>query len=287
MTKMFIFVDLSYYVFYRFFAMITYYKMSKKELPNDLINDVEFLNKFDDLFEKTLIKVIKKHSNLKRITKDSCNNLRVVFGKDCCRENIWRNDITNGYKGTRVYSPNFDGRIFEHVYTNLIPKLLSTHNFLYISESHNAEADDVIAIMCKRLRKNKETKGIVIITNDNDYLQLLDCVTGIYNLQGYDLSNRALTNFPAIYNMLFKALTGDISDNIKGVCGKPFALDLLNDVKANCVTQNEEMCCEYIRNKLNLTVQEHFDLNIKLISFSCIPIGIQEYITNTYDPLLL
>ena len=267
--------------------MITYYKMSKKELPDDLINDVEFLNKFDNLFEKTLIKVIKQHGNLKRITKNCSDNLRVVFGKDCCRESIWRNDITDGYKGTRVCSPNFDGRIFEHVYTNLIPNLLAKHNFMYIIESHNTEADDVIAIMCKHLHENKETKGVTVITNDNDYLQLLDCVTGIYNLQGYDLSKRALSNFPAIYNMLFKALIGDISDNIKGVCGKQFALDLLHDVKANCITQNEATCCEYIRNKLDLNVQEHFDLNIKLISFSSIPTDIQEYITNTYDSLLL
>ncbi len=286
MDRNFLFVDLSYFVFYRYFALLTYYKMSKTELPEDVTNDHAFLSKFDDLFEKTIIKLIKQHCNVKRMTKNCQEKIRVVFGKDCCREQIWRNALTQGYKATRVCAPSFDGRIFEHVYSNLIPRLLAKYTYFFLIESKDAEADDVIAILCKHIHTKCSNATIVVITNDNDYLQLLDYVTSIYNLKGLDLSERTLRDCPSYYNMLLKVLVGDTSDNIKGVCGKQYAMNVIQDVKTNCLEQNEEACCEYVRNKLDPSLQTVFDLNKKLISFSCIPSEIQEDIKSTYDFIL-
>lgn len=82
------------------------------------------------------------------------------------------------------------------------------------------EADDGIAYYCSQI---KEDEKIVIITNDRDMLQLINQRVGIYviNLKKIITVDNYNENFRHHYSnvMLLKVLSGDNSDNIKGIKG--------------------------------------------------------------------
>lgn len=79
------------------------------------------------------------------------------------------------------------------------------------------EADDIIALTKKRLRTMDFYSDIIIITNDNDYLQLLDEQTHAYNMN-HDRNNLRLRSAGSPdKDLLIKILMGDRSDNIPPV----------------------------------------------------------------------
>jgi len=82
------------------------------------------------------------------------------------------------------------------------------------------EADDGIAYYCQKIKENEK---IVIVTNDRDMLQLLDERVGIYviNLRKIITINNFSDYFNHHYSnvKLIKILSGDNSDNIKGIKG--------------------------------------------------------------------
>ena len=82
------------------------------------------------------------------------------------------------------------------------------------------EADDSIAYYCGQI---KEDEKIVIVTNDRDMLQLLSKSVGVYviNLRKIVTIKNYNENFNHHYSniMLLKILSGDNSDNIKGIKG--------------------------------------------------------------------
>ena len=82
------------------------------------------------------------------------------------------------------------------------------------------EADDSIAYYCSKI---KEDEKIVMVTNDRDMLQLLDERIGAYiiNLRKIITINNYNENFNHHYSniKLLKIISGDNSDNIKGIKG--------------------------------------------------------------------
>ena len=85
MSQNFILIDGSYFIFYRFFALLNWFKLAKKEQIIDKENppfeNTEFLEKF----EKTFI------SKMKEIQKKlKIENPIVIVGRDCPRKTIWR-----------------------------------------------------------------------------------------------------------------------------------------------------------------------------------------------------
>ena len=89
-----LFIDMSYYIFYRFYALRNWYKRSQEdELDVDTIMENElFINKYHKLFKENIKKIQKKHN---------IQNSLVIFGKDCRRYDIWRNQYYDEYKKNR------------------------------------------------------------------------------------------------------------------------------------------------------------------------------------------
>ena len=94
-------------------------------------------------------------------------------------------------------------------------------NYMPISQLYfeYLEADDIIAILCRDLKDDKK----IIVSNDKDYLQLLDentvvyrsCMKKIYNLEmTLEEYNIHPQNFA-----LARAIVGDSSDNLPGAKG--------------------------------------------------------------------
>lgn len=261
-TKAILLLDFSYYIFYRYFALCSWWKKAQEDelIVDKIIHNNIFIEKYDKLFYENIKKIQKKYD-----IKDSI----VIFGKDCRRYNIWRNKYYEDYKKTRDdNNRNFNRDIFLYTYYKIVPEL-QEKGIKFVSID-NAEGDDIIAILKKTIRERYNTLPIYIITNDHDYLQLIDDNTFIYNLKSYDLRNKSKGSKDI--DLKLKILKGDISDNIVGIN------------KSMKITEKKLM--EYIKDcdkldKLlndNPNLKKIYDRNELLINFDKIPDDIQKKI---------
>jgi 5'-3' exonuclease len=209
-----LFIDGSYYIFYRFFATYNWYRRQNEsdDLENkseNITEDKIFMEKYAKIFENTIV-------SLQKSNKIEWNN--VFFAKDCPRQDIFRNDFYEGYK-IREELKSFDNNIFVYTYNVLIPKLVDKYKFNILC-SDKLEADDVIALLVKKIHALNATTKFLIITNDNDYVQLHNSVTEIKNLQDKDLKIRASPDYDAETYLKIKIILGDKSDNIPAIIKK-------------------------------------------------------------------
>ena len=257
-------IDSSYYVFHRYFATYRWFSFQNMDVAvDDIVNNEVFITAFYKHINNDIKKICKKWNT----SKDN-----IVFCVDCQRTDIWRNDIYDTYKATRVQKTNFNKKIFSIFsdYTNSL-------GFKYISQSR-LEGDDVIYLTQKMAKtaiaaiaaSAASDIKVIIITNDNDFLQLVDTQTLVYNMQFKELMKRGFNN-PKV-DLLFKAIYGDKSDNITKIGAgitKEKALMI-----SNMTDEDRE---KYIK---ECGYEDKFRLNMKLISFENIP---KEYTEIFYD----
>ena len=140
-----LFIDMSYYIFYRFYALRNWYKRSQEtelDVENVMENEL-FIKKYQKIFIENIKKIQKKHN---------LENALIIFAKDCRRYNIWRNEYYSDYKKSRDdKNKRFNKDIFIYTYENIVPELLKQN--IDIVTLDNAEADDVIAILKKKIRE--------------------------------------------------------------------------------------------------------------------------------------
>ena len=258
-TDTILFIDMSYYIFYRFFALCTWWKRAYPDEPLDIKNILDnkiFIDKYHKLFIENIKKITKKY----RI-----QNANIIFAKDCRRYNIWRNKYYKDYKKSRDdKNKRFNKDIFIYTYEKIVPDLKKLNISIAINE--NAEADDIIAIL-KTVIRDRMYIPIYIITNDHDYLQLFDDNTFIYNLKGLNLRTKSRGN-PRL-DLQFKIFRGDTSDNITPVVTKKIRDDKLIDL-----IYNEKLFNEFF--KENQELKKIYDRNELLIDFNKIPKKIRD-----------
>ena len=237
--KNYLFIDLSYFIFYTYYSKKKYLQFQKQEI-DDLINNEYFMSLFNN-FDKKLDEIKKK------LILD--NDIEIIFAKDCKRNDIWRNELFPEYKKSRKIN-NEVGEFFIHTYKNIINK----YNYISIDK---CEADDIIGVLTKELYKDNK---IYIITGDMDYLQLL------YNenIQIYDLKYKNLREKSIGYenDLLKKIILGDVSDNIPSI-HKKLGIKTVE---------------KYLNNKIELEkkltdplIKKQFILNKTLIDMNLIP----------------
>ena len=261
----FIFVDGSYYNFYRYFALLQWWKNA---CPEELLEDPYQNEKFLEKFKKVHVDHLKQIS--KKLKLDKSINPILIIGKDCKRENIWRMKHFPKYKGTRSNGPEdgfMGGPFFKMVYEE---DLFLKGGAKAILKHPHLEADDCIALSVKHLIKKYPECQIYIITSDHDYLQL-KCD----NVHLYDLKYKPLKSITgnATHDLEIKIIMGDNSDNIPSAfpkCGPKTAQKCINDLEffKKKIIKNEEYYENYKRNKL-------------IIDFNNIPEELQnEFYTN-------
>ena len=242
-------IDLSYFIFYIYYARKKYFEFQDKCTDN-LINNEEFLEGFSNFDLK--IEQIKKKLKLPKETI-------IIFGKDCRRKDIWRNEIYPDYKKSRKEN-NEVGDFFMYVYKNII------NNYTYI-DNNKCEADDVIGILTKELYKNNT---IYIITGDYDYLQLLynDNVQ-IFNMKFKNLREKSCGN--SSNDLMLKILMGDKSDNIYPIHKK------LGPKTAMKYIESPDIL---LRKREDNEIELKYKLNKKLIDMNEIP---ENYVTEILE----
>ena len=247
-----ILIDSSYYVFHRYFATYRWFSFQNIDVSvDDITSNEVFITAFYKHINNDIKKICKKWNT---------NKDNILFCVDCLRTEIWRNDIYDTYKATRVQKNNFNKKIFS-IFSDYVNSL----GFKYISQSR-LEGDDVIYLSQRMIKTQLETLknndiSVIIITNDNDFLQLVDKQVHVYNMQFKELMKRGYNN-PKI-DLLFKAIYGDKSDNISKIGAgitKEKALMI-----SNMADSDRE---KYIKDS---GYEDKFLLNMKLISFENIP----------------
>jgi 5'-3' exonuclease len=131
----------------------------------------------------------------------------------------------------------------------------------------NAEADDVIAVLANKLYNQDKSRLIVIISNDNDYLQLVNDKTLIWSLQNKLLNSKVETTSQEM--LMRKILRGDEGDNIPSIVGNMSEKDITE------LIQNRDKFESWLNTS---DKRKLFENNQKLIDFNFIPNEIREAI---------
>jgi 5'-3' exonuclease len=253
----FIFIDGSYYNFYRYHSLLTWWKNAFPEDTECLLDpyqNAQFLEKFKKTFASN-IKGLKKNLKI-----DKQVDPILIVGKDCKRQDIWRTKLFPEYKGTRVQDGFMGGPFFKMVYDD---KLFTEAGVQAILKHPHLEADDCIAISVKHILSKYPLATIYIITSDKDYLQLAEPRIHIYNLAFKKLTDQKSSTNDAKCDLFCKIVMGDPSDNIISVfpkCGPKTALKYFNDN-------------QLFQTKLNSSpdFQKKYQLNSTLVDFNNIP----------------
>ena len=156
---------------------------------------------------------------------------------------------------------NKSKNIYDIIDKKIIPTLKSL-DVQYVGFD-KLEADDIISVIARNTTNEK-----IILTNDNDYLQLLNENTTIMNATYKDISSRSL-GCPK-KDLLMKILIGDTSDNISSIVTKSTAKTLIEMSKENLQ--------EYLSNH-NLI--DKFNFNKNLIDMDNIPEEYKNLIKNS------
>ena len=247
MTKNIVLIDGSYFIFYRYYALLQWWNISKQEplLTNPFEND-----RFIHLYKASFIKKIKEISKQLKIP-----NAIYIVGKDCPRETIWRHKYIENYKGERkqdIYISHF----FELVYNE---KIFETSGISTILSYPELEADDCIALTCKYISHHYPEYNMYIIANDYDYIQVCNDKIQLYNLKYKKISPNTIEE--AKKQLFCKIVMGDKSDNISSIFPK-------------CGIQTAIKCYEdkdYFEKKNNTISKQLYERNKKIIDFDEIP----------------
>ena len=277
--QIFIFVDGSYYCFYRYYSLLNWWKNAfPEESLNNPIENPVFVEKFKKTFVENLQQIPKKlnlckprprgkNKNSTMTNENEESSIKMIIGKDCKRENIWRNEFYDKYKATRPNGGAEDGFMggpfFKMAYEENLFQQAGAEQILY---HPRLEADDCIAIYVKQLVEKYPVNecSIYIITSDNDYLQLIRENVHIYNLAFKNLKESKIFTGNPKKDLKIKTIMGDTSDNIPPVfpkCGIKTAIKCVEDE-------------EFFKKKMNDNVAyyEQYLLNDTLVSFDKIPI---------------
>ena len=254
--KIFILVDTSYWIFYRYFAIIQWWGHSNPETPlNNPYENEEFVEKFMKTFSLGLDGIKKKQKIHKKTTT-------IIAARDCPRKDIWRNTLYSDYKGTRDKDDGFmGGSSFKHIYQN-DNKLLYEAGANSVLQFPNLEADDIIAITKNYIRKKYSDAQIYIIANDHDYLQLLDDNSEIVNFQNKFLKEGKKVFSEPQKNLFYKVVLGDKSDNIMPIFKK------CGPKTCEKYYENNELFLEALKKE---NAYEKYELNKKLVDFTQLP----------------
>jgi len=263
--KNLVFIDASFFTFYRYHATKVWYCQHTKtgdEADCNVDNEL-FLEKFIKHFNDLVSKIVKKFK------ADE-----VYWFKDAPRSTIWRMPMAPDYKDGRQGTPGI-GAFFEYVFTHLVPndKLFSVDN---------AEADDLIAVATKYENTNSKNK-VVIISGDSDLLQLVNNKTRLVKppkLEDIPLEIKLDKKTKMIVSpqeyLEIKIIVGDKSDNISKVyagCGPKTSYDIATDptrkIFQKLIADHPDRLAKYQHNQ-------------QMICFDHIPTDLANQILKTY-----
>ena len=264
--KNLILVDSSYTSFYRFFATKVWYGLAHKEEMKEIKNNGEesydwlsnkiFMEKYEKMYLESINKLVGK-----KIYNDSL----IIFARDPPQDTIWRNSEIDDYKQGRqdlTIKNNFKP-IFKHTYNKLIPGWAKNHDYIFEMKQDEIEADDIIALTTLFVKDKKLFENIVIVSGDEDFLQLGDDNVHFAHYKKKKLFQ--LTNDEAKQKLHEKIVKGDSSDNIPSI----FKGKKISKSDKQKYIESKKDLDEYLEK--NPEIKKIYKRNEKIIDFNFIP----------------
>lgn len=271
-------VDTGYYAFNRYFSTLKWYRFYKKAHVevSELHENEEFLTAFKGHIHADLL----KFSMFPYFDRPFCPRLpqkgkkvrnKVIMCLDCKRSDIWRMEIYDAYKSTRKHSTDLNMQVMGVLHDH-IDQLISNGDIDVVKVyGDHLEADDIVYLCLKQLRsmcKPAYQNPVLVISNDNDFLQLTSLNAIVANMKGVHLIDRMPADNSRTSTFL-KVLMGDISDNIKPVpCVSKKDAIMLAKMKE---TERQEWIVEHTVDTGAHSCIKAYKLNKKLILLSNIP----------------
>ena len=278
--QVFILVDTSYWIFYRYFAIMQWWKHVNpdEDLFEHPYENEEFLEKFVKTFVESL-EGFKKKQKLHKQRSKPATPCTIIAACDCPRSEIWRNSLYSSYKETRDKDDSFmGGPFFKEVYQEN-NKLLYEAGVNHVLRFPNLEGDDIVAISKKIIRQKYPEALIIILANDHDYCQLLDDYTEIINFQNKNLRESKKVFVEPDKNLFYKIVLGDKSDNILPIFKK------CGPKTCEKYYENKELFLEALAKDKD--AQDKYELNKKLVDFNEIPETLVNGVLEEYKSILI
>jgi len=269
-----IYIDGSYFIFYRIFALCIWWKNAHKNEPlTDPSTNIEFVDKYKKVFIDK-VKEIPKKLGLKKQPN------RIFVGRDCTQETIWRNSLFAEYKHGRNDVKNKEVNISFFFKLTYDEQLFEKAGVEIIYSHENLEADDCIYLASKKHISHDNTLKCFIIASDHDYLQLASDMLRIFDLKYKDLTTSKTSYADAYKDLFMKIILGDKSDNISPV----FKNKRFGKTKAENCYDDKELFNQYLLE--DITANEQYEKNCLLIDMKNIPIDLVNSFYNKYGMVL-
>jgi len=266
-----IYIDASYFVFYRVFALCVWWRNAKKDQPlEDPSLNEEFVEKFCSTFVDK-IKEIPKKLGLKK------EPYKIFVGRDCPQSTIWRKQLYPEYKQGRNDAKNKEANIGDFFRIAYDEKLFEKAGVELIYEHEQLEADDCIYLASKKHMECDPELKCFVIASDHDYLQLISPQFKLYDLKYKDVSTSKSAFEDPVKNLFYKIVLGDKSDNIKPV----FQGKKVGPKTIEKYYENRKLFMMALQE--NVAFQETYDFNNQLINMTFIPGTLQNSFYRKYN----
>tara|TARA_B100001996_G_scaffold181196_1_gene138369 strand:- start:1502 stop:2341 length:840 start_codon:yes stop_codon:yes gene_type:complete len=188
----------------------------------------------------------------------------------------WRREIFPQYKSNRKKNREADSKDWDSIFGVLNTIKEEIREFLpyKVVETYGAEADDVIAILCKHYRSEK----IMIVSGDKDFIQLQK----YDNVSQYSPITKKMVNGvdPVVY-IKEHVLKGDKSDGVPNVLSPDHTFtDDLRQRPLTSKKRNSIMAQEI--DDLDDEVKRNYQRNNILINLDNVPVKLEEDILDDF-----
>jgi hypothetical protein len=186
----------------------------------------------------------------------------------------WRREIFPQYKHSRKKSRESDGKDWNSIFGVLNKIKDEIKEFLpyKVVETHGAEADDVIAILCKHYQSEK----IMIVSGDKDFIQLQK----FPNVKQYSPITKKMINGMNPDDYLKEhVLKGDTSDGVPNVLSPDNTF--VDGIRQRPLSK-KKIATMVEGDFPNDEVKRNYQRNKKLIDLTCSPDELRSEILDTY-----
>ena len=198
----------------------------------------------------------------------------------------WRKQIFPNYKANRKKNREKSGHDWETIFDviNRIKSELIEFMPYKLIEVETAEADDIIAVLTRRMERivgPNHAKKILIVSGDKDFIQLHNEWVKQYNPILNKYVGRDET--PSIY-IKEHILKGDRSDGVPNILSDDNVfVEGRRQRPLSKKRINELICAGFLYTALNDEEQKNYDRNRKLIDLTYIPQELEEKIKSEFD----
>ena len=198
----------------------------------------------------------------------------------------WRKQIFPNYKANRKKNREQSGHDWETIFDviNRIKCELKEFMPYKLLELETAEADDVIAVLIRKMEKivgPNHAKKILIVSGDKDFIQLHNEWVKQYNpiLNKYVGKDET----PSIY-IKEHILKGDRSDGVPNILSDDNVfVEGRRQRPLSKKKINELICAGFLYTALNDEERKNYERNQKLIDLTYIPQELEEKIKSEFD----